>query len=205
MQYPVFFLSTLLTSLLPAMAEPPAKFGTGSLAPKTEPKYLSESPLPKGWPEPGPYGQITRKDYPAYRAAVTADSRANGGFWRLFKHIERNNIPMTSPVEMKLDNADAKGVKMEEMAFLYQSPEVGKPGADGENVEVKDMPALSVLSYTWQGGRDNASVAKARALLDAELTKQHLTATGYRLLGYNSPFVPKSKQTFDLQALLAEK
>lgn len=205
MQFPVLFLSTLLTSLLPAVAEAPSKFGAGSLVPKTEPKYLSESPLPKGWPEPGPYGQVTRKDYPAYRAAVTADSKPNGGFWRLFKHIERNNIPMTSPVEMKLDDTDAKGTKMEEMAFLYQSPEVGKTGADGENVEVKDMPALSVLSYTWQGGRDSASVAKARALLDAELTKQNLKATGYRVLGYNSPFVPKSKQTFDLQALLAKK
>ena len=67
------------------------------------------------------------------------------------------------------------------------------------------MPALSVLSYTWQGGRDNPSVASARALIDAELAKQDLKATGYRLLGYNSPFVPKSKQTFELQALLSKQ
>ena len=204
MQYPVIFLSTLLTAWIPAMAGPAGKLGSDPAAPKAAPKYVSESPLPKGWPEPGPYGQVTRKNYPAYRAAVTAESRPNGGFWRLFKHIERNQIPMTSPVEMKLDSAEAKGAKMEEMAFLYQSPEVGKTGADGENVEVKDMPALSVLSYTWQGGRDNPSVARARALIDAELAKQDLKATGYRLLGYNSPFVPKSKQTFELQALLTK-
>jgi hypothetical protein len=206
MSYPILLVSTFLTALIPAMAEPPTKFevAPAQSKPTAEPKYTSESPLPKGWPEPGPYNQVTRKNYPAYRAAVTANSAPNGGFMRLFQHIKRNNIPMTSPVEMKLDSAEAKGAKMEEMAFLYQSPEVGKTGADGENIEVKDMPALSVISYTWQGGRDNAAVAKARALIDAELAKQNLKASGYRLFGYNSPFVSRAKQTHELQAVLAK-
>lgn len=197
--------SSFLATVIPAMAAPPSsKFEVTPAHPQTaaEAKYVSESPLPKGWPEPGPYNQITRKNYPAYRAAVTADSGPNGGFMRLFQHIKRNNIPMTSPVAMKLDSEDPKGAKMEEMSFLYQSPEVGKTGADGENVEVKDMPALSVLSYTWQGGRDKTAVAKARALIDAELAKQNLKATGYRLFGYNSPFISRSKQTYELQAVL---
>ena len=37
---------------------------------------------------------------------------------------------------------------------------------------------------------------------DAELARRNLKAAGYRLLGYNSPFVPRSKQTHELQAIL---
>jgi hypothetical protein len=141
-----------------------------------------------------------RKKYPAYRAAFTASSSANSGFRRLFKHISKNEIPMTAPVEMKLDGSES--AVMEEMAFLYQSPKVGKTGEAGEMVEIRDIPAQEALSYAWQGGRDRKSTAKAREAIDAELAKQNLKATGYRLLGYNSPFVARSKQTHELQALL---
>lgn len=109
---------------------------------------------------------------------------------------------MTAPVEMKLDGEAANTAKMEQMAFLYQSPEVGKTGADGADVEVRDVPAKAALSYAWQGARDDASTAKARAAIDAELEKRNLKADGYRLLGYNSPFVPRGKQTHELQAVL---
>lgn len=192
----------LLSTILPATAEPASKSGGKRPTPAAAPKYLSESPLPKGWPEPGPFNQVVRKKYPAYRAAFTAESSPNGGFRRLFKHISRNKIPMTAPVEMKLDDSATETAKMEEMAFLYQSPEVGKTGADGELVEVRDAPAIEAMSYAWQGARDDNSTAKARAAIDAELAKQNLKAAGYRLLGYNSPFVPRGRQTHELQALL---
>ena len=52
------------------------------------------------------------------------------------------------------------------------------------------------------GARNDATTANARAAIDAELAKQKLKAKGYRLLGYNSPFVPRSKQTHELQALI---
>ena len=203
-----YLIACMIAAASPAMAEPPAKFDVSSGKAKASPavaKYVSESPLPVGWPQPGPYYQVTRKNYPAYRAAITADSSSNGGFWRLFKHIERNQIPMTSPVEMKLDDEDANSMKMEEMLFLYQSPKVGKTGEDGEQVEVKDMPAIRTLSYAWQGPRDKAAVARARQAIDAELTKNKLKATGYRIFGYNSPFIPRAKQTFELQALLSAR
>jgi hypothetical protein len=207
MMQPVILFSSMLAAMIPAGADPISKFEVSpgkSAPPAAEAKYISESPLPKGWPEPGPYNQVTRKNYPAYRAAVTAESSPNGGFWRLFKHIGRNNIPMTSPVEMKLDAEDASGMKMEHMAFLYQSPDVGKAGADGKDIEVRDLPALSTLSFTWQGARDKDSVARARKAIDGELAKQNLKASGYRLLGYNSPFISRSKQTYELQALLVK-
>ena len=75
-------------------------------------------------------------------------------------------------------------------------------GADGETVNVRDVPALSVLSYTWQGPRGDAEVAKARAAIDAVLAEKKLQVAGYRLFGYNSPSVPRKKQTYELQAVL---
>lgn len=198
-------VACLLGTLLPSLAEPASKvIGPDKIppVPAAEPQYKEESPLPKGWPEPGPFNQVVRKKYPAYRAAFTKETSPNGGFMRLFKHIKRNEIPMTAPVEMTLDESETQGMKMERMAFLYQSPEVGKTGADGDQVEVRDVPAQTALSYAWQGARDNASTARARAAIDAELAKQNLKAVGYRLLGYNSPFVPRARQTHELQALI---
>ncbi len=198
-------VACLLGTLLPSLAEPASKVigpDKASPVPAAEPHYKEESPLPKGWPEPGPFNQVVRKKYPAYRAAFTKETSPNGGFMRLFKHIKRNKIPMTAPVEMTLDESETQGMKMARMAFLYQSPEVGKTGADGDQVEVRDVPAQAALSYAWQGARDNASTARAREAIDAELAKQNLKAVGYRLLGYNSPFVPRARQTHELQALI---
>ena len=189
-------------TILPGAAQPASKHFAKPAGPASEPIYLSESALPKGWPAPGPFNQVTRKEYPAYRAAFTPSSSPNGGFWTLFKHIKRNGIPMTSPVEMTLKDESGGGMKMERMGFLYQSPEVGKSGADGEAVSVRDVPALCVLGYTWQGPRGEVEVAKARAAIDEVLAEKKLKAAGYRLFGYNSPSVPRTKQTYELQAIL---
>jgi hypothetical protein len=203
MKYPTSTICLLLAAGFPAMANPASKTaGKKPPAPAAAPEYKEESPLPKGWPEPGPFNQVARKKYPAYRAAFTTEGSPNGGFMKLFKHIQRNDIPMTAPVEMKLDESDTQGAKMEQMAFLYQSPEVGKTGADGAQVEVRDIPAKEALSYAWQGARDKASTTRARAAIDAELEKLGLKAESYRVLGYNSPFVPRGRQTHELQALL---
>ena len=194
----------LLASLISCAAEPPdpSRTEVKNDRPPAETGYLSESPLPEGWPEPGPYDRVTRKKYPAYRAASTSGGGANRPFGRLFSHIQRNGIPMTAPVEMKIDADESRSGQILEMAFLYQHPGVGKTGADGDRVEVRDMPAVETLSYAWQGPRNNATIAKARTAIDAELTKQNLQPAGYRLLGYNSPFVPRGRQTHELQALL---
>jgi hypothetical protein len=165
-------------------------------------RYISEAPLPKGWPEPGPYKQVTRKSYPAYRAAFTPNKSANSGFRRLFSHIKSKGIPMTAPVEMTMQEGKNDEMQMEEMAFLYQSTQVGKTGKDGETVVVRDVPAQETLSYAWQGLRSKSSIARARKALDEALAAQGLKASGYRLLGYNSPFILPWRQTHELQALL---
>lgn len=202
MKAPSLLLSCLFACVPPATAEPASKLGAMHSQPVAAPAYRAESPLPEGWPQPGPFNQVVRKKYPAYRAAFTAEASPNGGFMRLFKHIKRNNIPMTAPVVMKLGGSEAAADGMEEMEFLYQNKSVGKTGADEGGVEVRDVPAIETLSYAWQGPRSEASIDKARAAIDVELAGQKLKASGYRLLGYNSPFVPRGKQTHELQALL---
>jgi len=203
MKKTILSLSVCAAAILPATAQHPSHTPVKPASPAaSEPVYISESALPKGWPAPGPYNQVTAKEYPAYRAAFTPGGSANRGFWTLFKHIKRNGIPMTSPVEMKMTENPKTGMAMEQMGFLYQSPEVGKPGADGESVNVRDVPALSVISYTWQGPRGAAEVAKARTAIEAVLAEKKLQAAGYRLFGYNSPSVSRKKQTHELQAVL---
>jgi hypothetical protein len=165
-------------------------------------RYISEAPLPKGWPEPGPYKQVTRKSYPDYRAAFTVSQKPNGSFRTLFSHIKSKGIPMTAPVEMKMREGEKNGMQMEGMAFLYQNTKVGQTGNDGESVVVRDVPAQEALSYAWQGLRSKSSIARARKALDEALAAQGLKASGYRLLGYNSPFILPWRQTHELQALL---
>ena len=168
-----------------------------------KPSYQSEAPLPEGWPAPGPYDQVSEKSYPKYRAAVTT---GGGGmsFWTLFSHIKKKEIPMTAPVEMKMVN---KGEKMEkvDMAFLYQSTEVGAIGSDGKKVEVKDVETSQVLSYTWMGADSKAKISVAKEALDSELEKRGLEAQSFRMLGYNGPGTPRSKHTYELQVILTSK
>lgn len=170
-------------------------------APAAAPAYVSEAPLPQGWPQPGPYDQVSEKSYPAYRAAFTTGKGQTGSFWTLFMHIKKNDIPMTAPVEMAMQPGEEE-LKRANMAFLYQSDQVGQTGVAGRSVEVRDVAASKVLNYTWQGPDSKANLAKARAALEAELAQRKLTAPQFRLLGYNGPGTPRAKATWELQAVL---
>lgn len=167
-------------------------------ADKPAPAYVDEAPLPQGWPMPGPYDRVAEKKYPAYRAAFTNGKGETSSFWTLFAHIKRKDIPMTAPVEMAIDG----GNKQTSMAFLYQNGKVGTVGQDGAKVEVRDVPAATTLSYTWQGTDSKENVAKARSALESALTGKKMEAKGFRLLGYNGPGTPRAKRTWELQALL---
>jgi hypothetical protein len=165
------------------------------------PAYVSEAPLPEGWPKPGPYDQVSEKSYPAYRAAFTNNKWQNLGFWTLFGHIKKHNIPMTSPVEIAMEKSGDQ-ITMSSMAFLYRNDKVGAVGADGRKVEVRDVPAAKVLSYTWQGDDTKANVAKAKTAIEAALAERKISAKQIRLLGYNGPATPRDKATWELQAVL---
>ena len=171
------------------------------VGPTPAPAYVSEAPLPEGWPAPGPYDKVSAKTMPGYRAAFTAKSAQTMAFWTLFTHIKKNDIPMTSPVEMAMENEES-ALEMASMGFLYQNGKVGTAGAAGKNVAVRDVPSQNVLSYTWQGDDTKENVAKAKTAIDAAITEKKLTLERYRLLGYNGPATPRNKATWELQAIL---
>lgn len=169
--------------------------------PQDKNEYVEEAPLPEGWPKPGPYNAVVEKKYPAYRGAFTT-AVEDGAFWKLYAHITENNIPMTAPVEKSMSSDG--DMKMSAMGFLYQSDKVGKLGPQGQKVEVKDMPALTVLTYAWIGDDTDDAIRKARTLIDAELQKKGVKATQYRVLGYNGPSTPANRKTYELQAVLGK-
>jgi hypothetical protein len=185
----ILFVSPSCVIAEPAVAEKPA--------------YVSEAPLPKDWPAPGPFDQVTEKAYPKYRAAVTNGS-SGFSFWTLFSHIQKKDIPMTAPVEMKMEEKDDKMEKVN-MAFLYQNTEVGKIGAEGKKIEVKDIETSQVLSYTWMGDDSKTQIKTAKEALKAALKTKGVEATSFRMLGYNGPGTPRKKRTYELQAILPSK
>lgn len=171
----------------------------GAEAPKAE--YVDEAPLPEGWPKPGPYGEVVEKQLPAYRAAFTTGKGETRAFWTLFGHIQKNDIPMTAPVEMAMAEQDGE-LEQSSMGFLYQNTEVGATGPDGDKVEVRDVPAAKVLSYAWQGPDSEANIVAARKELESALADKELEPQGFRLLGYNGPGTPRDRKTWELQAVL---
>ena len=171
------------------------------------PEYVAEAPLPEGWPTPGPYNKVSLKAFPAYRAAYTDSYISGFAFWRLFRHIKRQGIPMTSPVEMGMEQKGDGGEKlgMKSMGFLYQDEAVGKLGKDGDKIEVRNVPKMQALSYTWQGNRNKATMKKAKAALDAVMQKKGLKSNDYRVMGYNGPSVPDDQKTWEMLLVLPDK
>lgn len=163
-----------------------------------------ESSMPEGFPPYTPVGQIEVKHYPAYRKAEAAGRVA---FWTLFRHISSANISMTAPVEMTYHEEGPPVGREQTMAFLYGDPTLGEPGKQG-NVEVFDVPPMKVVSTGVRGARTNAAVSAAHdRLLDwlgnhAEQYEQHGPV---RVMGYNSPFVPRDRQFFEVQIPIRER
>lgn len=131
-----------------------------------------EAPLPEGFPEPTPVGEIQIKKYPAYRFATTQMAGAeSGAFWTLFTHIKKNDIAMTAPVEMTYGEGAKDKLQAKAMAFLYRSLKQGKTGTD-EKVEVIDVAPIMALSLGMRGEVNKTTLAEAKAHLEAWL-KEH--------------------------------
>jgi effector-binding domain-containing protein len=167
------------------------------------PWLVPEASLPEGFPPPGPVDEIVVKTYPAHRLArVRAEGGGNGMFMKLFRHIERNDITMTAPVEMSWPGERpaeegppaAVGREPEAMAFLYGKATIGAAGADPKDpqVVVEDVPEVKVVSIGLRGGYDKATFDRGAKRLAAWLAEhpQWRAAGGLRTLAYNSPFVP---------------
>jgi hypothetical protein len=199
-------MATLLSLLSPwgvaTVAEdgPPQPPADGNPSPAEKPWMLSEAKLPEGFPPPGPVDRVVVKTYPAHRLArVTSEGGSNGLFMKLFRHIERNEIAMTAPVEMgwKGEGVDAAGRPAGEpdrMAFLYGSRAIGEPGPDPKDarVVVEDVPEMRVVSVGLRGAYDAKGFRRGLERLESWLAEhpEWKPAGPPRTLGYNSPFVP---------------
>lgn len=154
-----------------------------------------EASLPEGFPEPGPVGQVVRKDYPSYRMA-TSEGRA--AFWTLFRHIKANDIPMTAPVEMA---ATDNGQQM--MGFMYESVRQGTLG-EQDGVEVIEVPPSSVISMTLRGERRDQILVDAQAVIEAWAQANNVTLSDeWRLFGYSSPMIPRNQRYWEVQVAIA--
>jgi hypothetical protein len=215
-----FALSTMLTALLAtgglSCTARWSKDAPGIAADSQQPEppparrafAFREADLPVGFPPPGPVGEVIVKTYPSYRmaqvdgAALGRAADQDDMFGPLFRHIQRNDIPMTAPVEMQyraeppdtgLDTPANR--RAASMAFLYGDQTVGAPGPDPADtrVVVRDAPPLVVLSVSVRGRYNDrnfeAGLAKLESWLAANPTR-YRAAGEPRYLGYNSPFVP---------------
>ena len=155
--------------------------------------YVDSAPLPEGWPELTPVGDVEIRKYPTYRAAVVTEKNGRSGttpmFRALFQHISTNDIPMTSPVDMSYEATDSD--RMTGMAFLYRTPELGPIGTDGV-VRVEDVAPRAYASTGVRGSYSEAHHREGLERVEEWISKQSSwKADGpSRYLGYNSPFVP---------------
>ena len=153
-----------------------------------------EADTPPGWPRYTVVGEIELKRYPAHRLARTAAPDEGPLFGRLFQHIQSNDIPMTTPVETE------RGDDTASMAFLYPDGRTGTVGDDG-TVEVVDVPLATFASIGVFGDVTESMRAEADALLRKWVQERpSLEAAGpLRVLGYNSPFVPRRDRYSEVQ------
>ena len=161
------------------------------------PMLVSEANLPAGFPAPGAVGTVIVKTYPTHRlarATVGKDSD-NAMFMKLFNHIKRNDIAMTSPVQMDGNR--------ESMAFLYATPDLGAPGVDPKDpaVVVEDIPETTVVSVALRGSYSKTTAEKGIKQLREWLAghPEWKEAGPPRTLGYNSPFVPSFLKYSEVQ------
>jgi hypothetical protein len=191
-------LATLSLSTLVGLGMLAVRAATENRASADEFQPIKEAELPKGFPAYTPVGQIEIKHYPAYRKA-SASGPAE--FWTLFQHIKQNNVTMTAPVEMDYGDPRAAQNKERSMSFLYERPDQGSRGKQG-GVEVSDIPAMTVVSIGCRGSRTPPAIAKARDKLVTWLDQKktdYVSAGPMRIMAYNSPFVPRDRNFFEVQ------
>ncbi len=180
--------------------------------------YEIEAPLPVGYAPPTPPRCIEIKSYPLVRRAeITSTGKTNAGanrsFWPLFQHIQKRGIAMTSPVEMDYTGmSDDKGNLSDErgswtMSFLYRTPDMGETGPAESNVQVKDLPPMTVISLGMQGNyglkQVNAGLDKLRDALAKQ--DQWVVAGEPRALNYNGPQIEAGYRWSEIQIPVKQK
>lgn len=179
-------------------------------------RMLVETRLPVGYPAPTPPNAVELKRYPSVRRAEfsgSVDARAgtNLAFFPLFNHIQRNDIAMTSPVEMDFHTIDAEGnvlagtegEDMWTMSFLYATADLGPTGADPRDrrVRVVDTEPVTVIAIGLRGYSGIPSVEEALGELNTWLDGQSewAAAGSPRAFGYNGPSTPRNLRWSEVQ------
>ena len=152
--------------------------------------------MPQGWPLLTEVGVVEVKEYPQYREAVVtknngaaSDEKMGSMFGTLFSHISKNDIPMTSPVEMEYSQQDSRA--MTSMAFLYRTSETGTLGNDGQ-VVVREVAPRTYASVGVRGSINDKNFECGLAIVNAWIAANpQWRADGTpRFFGYNSPLIP---------------
>jgi hypothetical protein len=84
---------------------------------------------------------------------------------------------------------------------LYGTPTLGEPGKN-KTVDVMDIPASNVVSMGVRGPQNKDSIVDAQRQLEAWLEsekKSWASAGSLRIMDYNSPFVPRDRNFYEVQ------
>lgn len=168
---------------------------------------LIDTALPVGYPPPTPPGAIDLKKYPAVRRAEfqSAGSRQNSAFWPLFRHIERNGIAMTSPVEYDYAGTASSNpaIRGWTMAFLYRTSDLGPTGSDPADarVTIRDTEEVTVLSLGGRGDYGTPRVERDLHTLYEWLAgnPEWEEAGPARALMYNGPTLFAGRKWLEVQ------
>lgn len=171
-----------------------------------------ETALPEGYPAPTPPGAIDIKRYPSVRRAEVSSEgnlSGSGGFWPLFRHIQRNDIAMTAPVEMdyvgieNVTNAKKIEPTKSTMSFLYRTRNLHPTGVDPKNekITIRDTEPVLVVALGGRGDIELSNMKPMFEKLEAWLkaNPQWEVAGPYRTFGYNGPDTRRSRRWTEAQ------
>ncbi|MCW5769181.1 MAG: heme-binding protein [Phycisphaeraceae bacterium] len=171
----------------------------------TSGKARIDTPLPEGYPPPTPPGAIELKRYPIVRRAEfssngPADLGMNVAFWPLFKHIQRRDIEMTSPVEMDYRGLESGSPNGWTMSFLYRRVDQGPTGKDGL-VTVQDAPPITVVAIGMTAPYATRNLTDGLNELNTWLASQTAweRAGDPRAMHYNGPEVRPQNRWMEVQ------
>jgi hypothetical protein len=174
--------------------------------------YVEEAPLPEGFPPPSEPGKVVEKSYPLLRSYSATGS---GSFMKCFGYLSLKRHKMTAPVVMeckpnsdpgKHDPGDEIPVSIERMHFLLEQNSLDEPKVVGP-IKVADMPSMRVLSIAFRGDTTPKAMKVGQTAIESRLKEMANTERvgDYRILGYNSPMLERSKKLWELQLPIAEK
>lgn len=168
--------------------------------------YVEEAPLPEGYPPPGPVGEVVEKRYPVTRSYSAA---GDGAFMKCFGYLSAQRHKMTAPVVVEYKQDAEKStyqgrsgmpIPIERMHFLLEKNSLDEP-KEARTVKVADMPKMRVLSIAQQGPITTEAIKTAQDKLKAKLKSLEKTRSAgeFRILGYNSPMIPREKNFWEVQ------